>query len=165
MLTCSGRKRTMLSAKYFPGQILNCKRHYSLLKHRTAALPYRRPNPNATLLGSLGERSPGLGRKRSGLKISGSGYSSGSWSIALKTGFRDGCISYPKWGVMNAPLIRNDRSFCWDTEASINILIFCSVCCPHWQGRVPSEEIDLIYATEGRIRWTDLRTSLIRASQ
>lgn len=75
---------TETSARCTPGQTL--ARNYtqarvkSDLKHA-----YLRPNPKATLRGSISGCLPfGPGRNLSGLKVKGSKYISGSWSIFLQ---------------------------------------------------------------------------------
>lgn len=76
------------SAMCAPGQILFSKfdERVNHHHHQSQSLPYRRPNPKATVAGSRtdGFKLPSAWRKRSGWNAFGSGYELESWSIALE---------------------------------------------------------------------------------
>lgn len=127
------RRLTVFSAKCLPGQILRYFSYLTFFIDRT--IPYRRPNPNAILLGSLGIRSPGLRRKRSGMKISGFGYSTGSCSIAL--------IATPVNAHLqklrtHSPMVRNDGRFRWNKISLEDVILFRRSWNSQWYSRMPS---------------------------
>lgn len=85
---------TVLSAIVFPAQILFNRFYFIFAEIRMDGYrAYRRPNPKTTLLGSKGILFPGVGKNRSGLKISGSGNSAGSCMIHLKKENKIICLS------------------------------------------------------------------------
>ena len=79
---------------------------------RTHLSTYRRPNPNVTSAGSRPWTSkyPASSRKRSGLKSSGCGYTSGSRKSALRNSYRSDITSITRQIRQNCEQVRTTCS-------------------------------------------------------
>ena len=99
----------MFSARCRPGQTLHKEYVFEATTIRRRKT-YRRPNPKATVDGSLTDESswPSF-MKRSGMKSSGSGYKLGSWNMDLRV-LRSVCHSDPQFFAPAVPYVNDDHA-------------------------------------------------------